>query len=154
MSGLSRNKLTTVSGPKRSAASSVLSGSRPSKLRSELRRVMSDRVLKITQCSKQQNVIKKDTLLNSTVVHGLSQNRMVLAASQQNQTIKSPPAQMAVKDTSKLISQETSPKFLSKLTDSANKTTNISPNAKLSNKITLEPIKTFGMFLSNWRYKY
>lgn len=164
MSGLSRNKLTSTSGPKRSTASSVLSGGRPSKLRSELRRVMSDRVMKITQCSKQQNVIKKDTLLNSSGLgHSMSQNRMALAAAAcqkeavkkadglaaANQTlpivIKSPQMPDRTETTTaQLISQETSPKFQEKLTGTCNVTTYISPNAKLSNKITLEPIKTFG----------
>lgn len=168
MSGLSRNKLTTTSNPKRSTVSSVLSGvaSKNSKLKDSLRRVMSDRVMKITRCSQKANVTKKDSLLNSSGLN-LSQNRIAMASNNQiadkaklkaaaalNQTkiladrIKSPESLPSMKDslasqTQKLISTETSPKFLNKLTGST--TTNISPNAKLSNKISLQPIKTFDL---------
>lgn len=162
--------MTKVPDAKRSTASSVLSsGSKASKLRTELRRVMSDRVLKITRCSQQQNVIKKDNLLNNTSI--LPPNRMSLASQtqlpneqsskfktaplSQNKSLlidrlKSPesglvkPVQLEGKlSNSQLISKETSPKFLNKLT--GHTTTNISPNARLANKISLQPIKTFDL---------
>jgi len=51
--------------------------------------------------------------------------------------------QRSLIDKNEIISKETSPKFLAKMTGNTN-TKNISPNAKLANKISLQPIKTFG----------
>lgn len=160
-SSLSRNKMTTtpVVG-KRSTAASVLAGtSKTSKLRTELRRVMSDRVLKITRCSQQQNVKQKD----NTYTSSLSQNRMSLSQSQKEHTkIKTvvntsqqypktisngaPEAPHVQEIPIKFTPKETSPKLLAKMTGLS--TTKISPNAKLSsNKISLQPIKTFGKLI-------
>lgn len=115
---MSRSKLTTGNGSaKRSSVSSVVSNGRTSKLRTELRRVMSDRVMKITRCSQQQTNIKKDNLLVKTI-------------------------DSKSMDKTECMNKETSPKFLAKMT--ANMPINLSPKS-VANHIQLQPIKTFDL---------
>ena len=88
------------------------------KLRTELRRVMSDRVLKITMCSQQQTVEKIKQRQNPD---GTSSGK--LNFSQNDSKIESP-----MLNDSKLITKDSS--------------IQISP--KIMNKISLLPFKTFG----------
>ncbi len=64
--------------------------------------------------------------------------------SAQNKSKPGEPQQRSAIDKNEFISKETSPKFLAKMTGTTN-TKNISPNAKLANKICLQPIKTFDL---------
>jgi hypothetical protein len=182
---LGRNKMTNSTSKKTAAA--VLSGSsKSSKLRTELRRVMSDRVLKITRCSQQQNVEKIKqrltsgsenllTLNSSTLLQQpqqsqhqtngnnnyLNEANKIVPTNKVHSLIAVPLAATVTTTTTNvttslnssigyvsqpkefLINKETSPKFLAKLTMSQ---TIISPNSKLNaNKISLLPIKTFGI---------
>lgn len=165
-SNLSKSKLTLPAG---------FATPKNNRLRSELRRVMSDRVLKITRCSQQQNVEKIKQRLDSSTS---TTPTLPLSASQTSlcDSAKSKPA-----DLSKLISEKKSPlispstavvssqtktntpsptnyrqivlgkdstpRFLPKaasVASSLNAKTSPESNENKSNKISLQPIKTFG----------
>lgn len=169
-SNLSKNKLTIPVG---------LSTPKNNRLRSELRRVMSDRVLKITRCSQQQNVEKikqrlDGSLLNSnnntpstptlptcqtsephsmnSDLEKLKQNKSPLISPTTALNITKPVINNISPNLAHYrqiaIGKELSPRYLAKIPINA-KTSPIDsndPNAKLTtNKISLQPIKTFDL---------
>ena len=161
-SNLSRNKLTVPVG---------LSTPKNNRLRSELRRVMSDRVLKITRCSQQQNVEKTKQRLDSSTATPPSSNPSLLSTPvlSQNTTStdikslktndlndkfkqnKSPLVSPSSTTIPTNFSQASSPNIsASNLQNNSNisptNSSNDSTGNTKSNKISLQPFKIFGKF--------
>jgi hypothetical protein len=109
------------------------------KLRTELRRVMSDRVFKITRCSQQQNVEKIKQRLNSS--NSLTGENAASACASPlvsaSQQAASTPL-MVHPNRSSPVATTPSPISLKNLSP---------PSLNKANKISLQPIRTFGKYI-------
>ncbi len=151
-SNLSRNKMSIPVN---------LATSKNNRLRSELRRVMSDRVLKITRCSQQQNAAIQKHRLDSSIT-GCSTTPIVAAGPlshnfkndanlevERIKNYKSP--LLSIPSTANTSSNTTSSNCIDIMqtielsqepsTDSKNSSVSAIKN---SHKISLQPFKTFG----------
>ena len=173
-SNLNKNKLTLPAG---------FATPKNNRLRSELRRVMSDRVLKITRCSQQQNVEKikqrLDGSTSTTPTLSSSQTSLIdskhsdlnkLKTSEKKSPLISPSSVISQTKTNTpsptnyrqiTVGKDSTPKYIPKLAAAAAcastpvSTTSLIPakkspesNENKSSKISLQPIKTFGIIFN------
>ena len=146
---MNRNKMTTLT-----AAAATPGANNSKKLRNELRRVMSDRVMKITRCSQQQNVEKVKqrmavvdllTTAATTPVTSFSQAAAAvqMVVSPDDFTRSQPVTTSACETVIQTVRSQISPSMTPKLaTDLAHRLANRDPSpllAKLGNTTKLSP---------------